>query len=366
MTKLISRSLGWALYILFLALVTEAVLRLALSSPETIGRLGGDTDASWKAMWLARHRDDTEIYYQFDRFHERRGWVSRPLLRDQLVFGDEVLNTNSAGFRGTREFPLERSSGSFRIAVLGDSFTFGDEVSDDETYPSQLQALLPKAEIINMGVHGYGHDQMLLLFEDEGIGYRPDLVILGFVAPDMHRNLLTFRDYAKPSFALVDGALVLRGVPLPPPEQFLREQSWEPNLLGVLRLLRERFGRDQHEVEVRAARLTAAILDRLSERCRAGGIDLVLFYIPVPGEASSDTDSWAAERGFFEDHCKIDRSLSCASALPAMREEIARGGALEPGSHWDAAGNRVIAMSLRDHLCRLRPSLCDAEASARQ
>lgn len=348
---------------LFLAFVAEIVLRIALSSPEMIGRLGGETEVSWKAMWLARHHDDTEIYYQFDRFHERWGWASRPLLRNQRVFGDEILNTNSAGFRGMREFAFRKETGMLRIAVLGDSFTFGDEVSDDEAYPAQLQALLPTAEIINMGVHGYGHDQMLLLFEDEGVRYRPDLVILGFVAADMYRNLLAFRDYAKPSFVLVDGALVLRGVPVPSPEKFLRERSWEPSLLGVFRLLKERFGRDQNEVRMRAALLTAAILDRLAEVCRMSGAELDLFYIPVPGEASGDASPWASERSFFEDYCGTDRPLSCGSALPAIREEIARGGTLQPGSHWDAAGNRVIAEALRNHLCRTRPLLCDAEAS---
>ena len=364
MSTLISRPLGWALYTLFLAFVAEIVLRLALSSPEMIGRLGGETEASWEAMWLSRHNRDTEIYYQFDRFHERRGWASRPLLRDQRVFGDEVLNTNSAGFRGTREFAFEKAPGTFRIAVLGDSFTFGDEVSDHEAYPAQLHALLPRAEIINMGVHGYGHDQMLLLFEDEGVRYRPDLVILGFVAADMYRNLLAFRDYAKPSFVLVESALVLRGVPVPPPEQFLRERSFQPKLVGVFQLLKERFMRDRDALRERAEQLTAAILDRLAEGCRASGAALVLFYIPVPGEAKGETTPWAAERAFFETYCSGNRQVSCGSALSAIREEIARGRKFEPTPHWDSAGNRVIAESLRNHLCETRPLVCDVEIGA--
>jgi hypothetical protein len=357
----ISRPLGWALYALFLAFVAEIVLRLAVSSPEMIGRLGGDTEASWKAMWLSRHREGPEIYYQFDQFHERWGWSSRPLLRDQRVFGDEVLNTNSAGFRGTREFAFEKAPGTLRIAVLGDSFTFGDEVSDDEAYPAQLQALLPGAEIINMGVHGYGHDQMLLLFEDEGVRYRPDLVVLGFVAADMYRNLLAFRDYAKPSFVLVDDALTLSGVPIPSPERFLRERAFQPRLVTVFQLLKERLTLDRAALRVGAERLTAAILDRLAERSRASGAALVLFNIPFPGEAEGEMTRWAAERAFFEAYCSHDHRVSCGSALSAIREEIARGRAFEPTSHWDPAANGVIARSLRDHLCETKPLLCDAK-----
>jgi hypothetical protein len=189
---------------------------------------------------------------------------------------------------------------------------------------------------------------------------------LGFVAADMYRNLLTFRDYAKPSFVLADGALVLRGVPVPLPEQFLRERSFQPNSVRVFQLLKERYTRDHDALRVRAERLTAAILDRLAEGCRANGAALVLFYIPVPAEVEGDITPWVAERAFFETYCNRDRRVSCGSALSAIREEIARGGKFEPTAHWDPVGNRVIAKSLRDHLCETRPLLCDAEIGARR
>ena len=48
-----------------------------------------------------------------------------------------------------------------------------------------FQELLPQAEVINFGVHGYGHDQMLIFFKEEGVKYKPDVVILGFVYQDL-------------------------------------------------------------------------------------------------------------------------------------------------------------------------------------
>jgi len=51
-------------------------------------------------------------------------------------------------------------------------------VSDNETYSYYLQKMLPNAEIINMGVHGYGHDQMLIYLEEEGVKYKPDIFII--------------------------------------------------------------------------------------------------------------------------------------------------------------------------------------------
>jgi len=47
---------------------------------------------------------EDKIDCQFDRFHKRWGWAFRPLLRDHLMFGDEVLNTNS-GWLSARRRP---------------------------------------------------------------------------------------------------------------------------------------------------------------------------------------------------------------------------------------------------------------------
>lgn len=363
MPWLTSRLLVWTLYALYLLFVVEIVLRLALSSAQITWQLGGDTQATWKRMWLSRHAAGTEIYYGFDRFDERRGWASRPSLRNEQVFGDKVLNTNAAGFRGTREYALEKQPKTLRIAVLGDSFAFGDEVSDDETYPAQLQRAMRDAEVINMGVHGYGHDQMLLLFEEEGMRYRPDIVVLSFVAADVARNLLTFRDYAKPSFLLESGTLRLRGVPVPRPEHFLREHRFQPSSLALLEILRERFSRDPNTLRSQAHKLTAAILDRLGERCRAIEATYLLFYIPTYSEVEEPT-LWAAERDFFDSYCSRERRVSCASALPSFLDQVDRGQSFEHTGHWDAAGNQVIAESLRTHLCERTPRLCEAPIGA--
>jgi hypothetical protein len=155
-------------------------------------------------------------------YDSSKGWMPKPNLRDVKAFTDKILNTNSKGLRGKKDFPYSKTKDKLRILILGDSFTFGDEVSDDETYAYYLQEMLPHTEVINMGVHGYGHDQMLILFKEEGIKYRPDIVLLGFLPLDMSRNLLDFRDFAKPRFILERGELKLTGIPVPRPEEILK------------------------------------------------------------------------------------------------------------------------------------------------
>jgi hypothetical protein len=50
------------------------------------------------------------------------------------------------------------------ILVAGDSYTHGDEVADDATYPAALERLLA-VPVANLGVGGYGPEQALLKLE---------------------------------------------------------------------------------------------------------------------------------------------------------------------------------------------------------
>ena len=55
--------------------------------------------------------------------------------------GDETIEMaiNGDGFRGPRDFERPKPAGRFRIAVLGESSTFGYLNRDTETYPVQLE-----------------------------------------------------------------------------------------------------------------------------------------------------------------------------------------------------------------------------------
>ena len=118
--------------------------------------------------------------------------------------------------------------------VLGDSYTFGDQVSDNETYPYYLLQMLPNTEVINFGIHGYGNDQMLLYLKEEGVKYSPDVVILGFVGDDMNRNLLEFRDYSKPKFEFVHNKLQIKNYPVPPPDFTLKNEIYRSKFIDLL------------------------------------------------------------------------------------------------------------------------------------
>ena len=197
-----SKSLTFtAIAVVLVVGVLEAGLRFAFASEPIANRLLKSYDeTSWRIGWVNRRHRGIEVLYGFDRYDASKGWSLVPGLRDLDVFDGKILNTNRRRYRGRTDYRRKKPEDVKRIVVLEDSFTFGDEVSDGETYSDYLQEQLDGVEIINLGVHGYGHDQMLIVLEELGTRLRPDIVLLGFIYDDVARNGLAFRDYAKPYF----------------------------------------------------------------------------------------------------------------------------------------------------------------------
>src|SRR5262249_33518898 len=103
------------------------------------------------------------------------------------------IRINAAGQRDDRNLPTEKSSGVFRVVVLGDSFTFGGKVPLEQTFSPSLEralgALEPsrRFEVVNLAVPGYNTEQEMLGLKEVGLGYHPDLVIVNFVLNDAGR-----------------------------------------------------------------------------------------------------------------------------------------------------------------------------------
>ena len=266
------RVFTWLAYLLAVLAFFEGSARLALRNEAFSKRVSGNDDATWRRRWLERHaRLGTPLDYGFDEWSPTLGWKVKPNLRDTEAFRGKPLSTNSRGLRGSVEHSYEKPPGVFRIVVLGDSFTFGEEVGDEETYSHYLQELLPQVEVLNLGVHGYGHDQMLLYLQEEGLRYKPDLVLLGFLTVDMERNILAFRDYAKPRFVLRDGKLVLTHSPVPSVEETLAADKHWPRFFDLVSMLQAGYRFRSGAATREAKQLTLAILERDARDSRGGG-----------------------------------------------------------------------------------------------
>jgi hypothetical protein len=91
------------------------------------------------------------------------------------------VRINRLGIRGPEVGPPR--PGVRRVLVLGDSFTFGMGVEEQEALPAQLAAELSRrgapAEGINAGIGGYGVPDEVRWFEQYGREVHPDVIVLG-------------------------------------------------------------------------------------------------------------------------------------------------------------------------------------------
>ena len=104
-----------------------------------------------------------------------------------------------------------------KVLTVGDSFTFGDQVHNSQTWPACV-ARKTGHEVWNGGVGGYGAAQALLRAEQAVANHGPfDTLIWSItVGPDFRRDRLMVRsNFSKPYIATVEGKTMVV-----PPEGF--------------------------------------------------------------------------------------------------------------------------------------------------
>ncbi len=107
---------------------------------------------------------------------------------------DTDYKINSLGLRD-KEYSIPKPSNTFRILMLGDSFTEGDGVFSNETFSKRLEEKLQsfsspvKFEVINAGVGSYSPLLEYLYLKNYGLQLQPDLVILNFDLSDVYDDI---------------------------------------------------------------------------------------------------------------------------------------------------------------------------------
>ena len=101
------------------------------------------------------------------------------------------IRTNSYGMRGP-EFSFDKPPGTLRVAVAGDSFTFGQGVEEDEAFVQVAGALLRESgvatEVLNFGVPGHATPQSVALVRERVVPTDPDVVLINVFANDLSQE----------------------------------------------------------------------------------------------------------------------------------------------------------------------------------
>jgi hypothetical protein len=169
--------------------------------------------------------------------------------------------------------------------------------------------------VLNASVIGYGTDQQLLYFEQQGLRYAPEVTVVALNAYDLRDNLSTRvrSGYAKPRFILTRAGLTLTNVPVPGgglADHLHTGLQYHSRLYGLLTRIWRSSGRqsDEEEQEPAGQRLalevypdqehlerglaiTEAILDRLADRATEAGSRLVVLFLPYQMDFT-DPDSY--------------------------------------------------------------------------
>ena len=348
-------------------LALEMVARTLLIDPlQKYERLLPE-DAWWRARFVMAQPPELRVH----RLDARLGWEPQPGHRS------EGITINALGARSA-ELPVERPAGERRIVVVGDSFTFGEGVHDGETWIARMERDLavalssrePGASVrtLNFGVMGYGLDQQVLRLEERALDHGPDLVLLALFGPDLDRNELSFRDYAKPRFELVErGGALDRGdgvadglrlvLPDPahadPPRGVLLEQLGEHLELplprsAALGLLRRAID-DLYDTTVYSPKWEVArrLLDRALASTRARGSRFAMAYFPtkansfdaLPDAHERCVVAWAAANG-----------VELVNVRPVFRALGSKRFHEVWSGHWTVFGNDVVGAAIAEQL----------------
>lgn len=164
-----------------------------------------------------------EVREQMDEglivYHPGLGWKLMPGWRGTHQHNDYVAEY-SIDFRGMRNSIPPSIASLPRILVVGDSFTFGLGVGDDETFVSRLNKAGAGFEFVNAAIPGFAPDQVMLYLDQAVALARPDrvmfVVYLGNDLIDIGLPYPVQASHGKPFVAFgPEGELLVRNTPVP-------------------------------------------------------------------------------------------------------------------------------------------------------
>jgi hypothetical protein len=223
------------------------------------------------------------------------------------------VRVNSKGLRGP-EVPYAKPEGVARVLVVGDSFTFGAQVDEEQTMTVLLGQHLQQAvdagsasprqvETINAGVDGWNTVNELAWLQSEGFQYEPDVVVLMyFTGNDPGENYDTMkaakrlgvdvdptaavparelrRSLADASvlYAFLESGIIAKLVPAPAMADLTDlDENSDLNM-------RRSTDVDRHED---GWQLSGELLQRLREACDVQGVRLLVVGIPTVEHVSN-------------------------------------------------------------------------------
>lgn len=149
------------------ALVAGAAVNAVLLAATVVGSIA---TAEYGTRWLFRDVTTTADF---------RGYFTTKWMRTQV-------RHNHYDYRGA-EFEEVKPPGVYRVAVMGDSFTYGNGVREDQRFSNLLGTALADrhVEVLNFGFPGNNWPEHVRTLERRVLRLRPDFVLLQWGTNDI-------------------------------------------------------------------------------------------------------------------------------------------------------------------------------------
>jgi hypothetical protein len=237
-------------------------------NPDLYGSYSGDND-----YWKLYYQLVNEYKYPAsDRVQSVLGW-------SQDVVGEQ----NPLGLWQESLDRLTMKTDHTKILFYGDSYIRGAS-SPAYEIPRYVNNNLKDVTVADLGVGGYGLDQMYLMFRSTLSYARGSHVVFGvLIDDDLDRSILSVRTGQKPHLVIKDGKLFVENVPIDPnPERYFSTNP--PKIISYLFRLVSRLPEIWNVVPDRKIgekkTLNGKIIEELHSICQKEEIPLsfILFY----------------------------------------------------------------------------------------
>jgi hypothetical protein len=301
-------------------------------------------------------RDITVLAWEaapYSEYDADLGWISKRNVSIPDFWKKGVgVRTNSQRFRETYDIAPAVAPGKTRVICSGDSFTFGDGVSNADTWCDQLAKRDARIEPVNLGQGGYGTDQAYLKFLRDTKTLAHQVHLFAFIDDDFKRMQSTaFLGIDKPVLILEDGKLRAGNSPVP---RTFTSHMWLNSIPRALLETRSgmfaqrvlnKFGPGKPATASKDAETKAVLRAMFAELKRVNeqrGSRLYLVHLPTLSELGGidPWDPFLEETAQAEGIPLIDvvaafRSRTDATSLFLVETTAA--------SHYNAAGHAFVA-----------------------
>ncbi|MCM3878316.1 MAG: SGNH/GDSL hydrolase family protein [Thermoanaerobaculia bacterium] len=273
----------------------------------------------------------------------REGWqgpFALPHRSTQVVISEQGLRDES--------YAPHPAPGRRRVLLLGDSFAWGFGVEKQETFEKLLEDRLGDVDVVNGAVPGFGTDQELLLLEEQGLGFHPNLVLLLFHANDLLNNTWPRQyGYSKPVFRMEGSGLRLENVPVP------GGRLYELGMRTLRRsfILHELWRRtmeptqDLHASPKLAWDVTERLLVRMRDTSTKNGARFAVITFPWVDDATNRLLARVREIIDRNRLTHIDLGPAFSGRISALLDPVTQ--------HWTPEGHRAVADALAPALSDL-------------